>query len=78
LTVNGREPAKNAYYSPRVIWFLSILVAIAILVVGLTICSDEDLYNERQPVSQGHPAAEDSLAFNSIPSNIANGYYAEE
>jgi thioredoxin-related protein len=49
----GREPERrNRYYSPKVTWLLVILVGIAIIVVGLTMIS-EDNYISRQstPVS---------------------------
>lgn len=38
----GREPErKNRYYSPKVTWLLVVLVGIAVIVVGLTMFSDE-------------------------------------
>jgi thioredoxin-related protein len=49
----GREPEKkNRYYSPKVTWLLVVLVGIAIIVVGLTMIS-EDRYISREiaPVS---------------------------
>jgi thioredoxin-related protein len=40
--VTGREPdKKNPYYSSKVTWLLLVLVGVALLVVGLTIISDE-------------------------------------
>lgn len=39
----GREPEKNEnpYYSPKIVWLLAILVGVAIIVVGLTVLSEE-------------------------------------
>jgi len=43
--VEGRAPdKKNAYFSPNVTWLLVVFVGVALLVVGLTICSDEKYY----------------------------------
>jgi thioredoxin-related protein len=40
--VTGREPErKNPYYSSKVTWLLVVLVGVALLVVGLTIVSDQ-------------------------------------
>lgn len=43
--MDGRAPDKhNPYYSPKVTWLMVVLVGLALLVVGLTVCSDENLY----------------------------------
>jgi len=65
--VDGREPVKDAYYSPRIIWFLAILVAVALLVVGLTICSDDELFDKDEPISQSLSTALDSSRSNNTP-----------
>ncbi|MBD3219108.1 MAG: thioredoxin fold domain-containing protein [candidate division Zixibacteria bacterium] len=40
--MTGREPEKkNPYYSSKVTWLLLVLVGVALLVVGLTIISEE-------------------------------------
>jgi len=59
--VAGREPQeKQQYYSPRVIWFLVILVGVALLVVGLTIFS-EDRCTAPEFSENGNRDAGDSL-----------------
>ena len=46
--MEGRAPdKKNAYFSPNVTWLLVIFVGIALLVVGLTICSDQSTFTNQ-------------------------------
>ena len=57
--MEGRAPdKKNAYFNPNVTWLLVIFVGVALLVVGLTICSDEKNFGDTKATTDSLATAE--------------------